>query len=116
MCSIQSENTCESEQSYVCCNYPPPLIYSIIFSHCHNVTFLVPQCIVWVYKQSAYCYIFLPAPSYVFCPSVVEQCICNRIQADDMVLEWVAYSTTKNGLKLTMDTLEQFEHEVTGTS
>uniref|UniRef100_A0A8C9ZJK1 DNA polymerase alpha subunit B n=1 Tax=Sander lucioperca TaxID=283035 RepID=A0A8C9ZJK1_SANLU len=42
----------------------------------------------------------------------VEQCICNRIQADEMVLEWVAYSTTKNGLKLTLDTLEQFEHEV----
>ena len=46
--------------------------------------------------------------------SVVEQCICNRIQADEMVLEWVAYSTTKNGLKLTEVTLEQFEHEVTG--
>uniref|UniRef100_A0A8C4ENP7 DNA polymerase alpha subunit B n=1 Tax=Dicentrarchus labrax TaxID=13489 RepID=A0A8C4ENP7_DICLA len=44
---------------------------------------------------------------------MVEQCICNRIQADEMVLEWVAYSTTKNGLKLTVDTLEQFEHEVT---
>ncbi|KAF7667628.1 hypothetical protein LDENG_00054650 [Lucifuga dentata] len=43
---------------------------------------------------------------------MVEQCICSRIQADEMVLEWVAYSTTKNGLKLTMDTLEQFEHEV----
>lgn len=43
---------------------------------------------------------------------MVEQCICNRIQADDMVLEWVAYSSTKNALKLTMDTLEQFEHEV----
>lgn len=43
---------------------------------------------------------------------MVEQCICNRIQADEMVLEWVAYSTTKDGLKLTMVTLEQFEHEV----
>uniref|UniRef100_A0A671WJK0 DNA polymerase alpha subunit B n=1 Tax=Sparus aurata TaxID=8175 RepID=A0A671WJK0_SPAAU len=53
--------------------------------------------------------------SHLLCPSVVEQCICNRIQADEMVLEWVAYSTTKNGLKLTMDALEQFEHEVTGT-
>uniref|UniRef100_A0A671WG36 DNA polymerase alpha subunit B n=1 Tax=Sparus aurata TaxID=8175 RepID=A0A671WG36_SPAAU len=50
--------------------------------------------------------------SHLLCPSVVEQCICNRIQADEMVLEWVAYSTTKNGLKLTMDALEQFEHEV----
>uniref|UniRef100_A0A3Q3GQT0 DNA polymerase alpha subunit B n=1 Tax=Labrus bergylta TaxID=56723 RepID=A0A3Q3GQT0_9LABR len=43
---------------------------------------------------------------------MVEQCICNRMQADEIVLEWVAYSTTKNGLKLTTDTLEQFEHEV----
>lgn len=43
---------------------------------------------------------------------MVEQCICNRIQSDEMVLEWVAYSTTKNGLKLTLDTLESFEHEV----
>lgn len=43
---------------------------------------------------------------------MVEQCICNRIQADEMVLEWVAYSTTKNGLKLTADTLELFDHEV----
>lgn len=43
---------------------------------------------------------------------MVEQCICNRIQADEIVLEWVAYSTTKNGLKLTVETLEQFEHEV----
>ncbi|XP_053180326.1 DNA polymerase alpha subunit B [Scomber japonicus] len=43
---------------------------------------------------------------------MVEQCICNRIQADEIVLEWVAFSTTKDGLKLTQDTLEQFEHEV----
>ncbi|XP_070819502.1 DNA polymerase alpha subunit B [Chaetodon trifascialis] len=43
---------------------------------------------------------------------MVEQCICNRIQADEMVLEWVAYSTTKDGLKLTLDSLEHFEHEV----
>ncbi|XP_034739103.1 DNA polymerase alpha subunit B [Etheostoma cragini] len=43
---------------------------------------------------------------------MLEQCICNRIQAYDMVLEWVAYSSTNNGLNLTLDTLEQFEHEV----
>lgn len=42
---------------------------------------------------------------------MVEQCICNRIQADEMLLQWVAYSNTK-GLKLTMENLEQFEHEV----
>ncbi|XP_068182355.1 DNA polymerase alpha subunit B isoform X2 [Antennarius striatus] len=43
---------------------------------------------------------------------MVEQCICNRIQADEMVLEWVAYSSTKNGLQLSMASLEQFDHEV----
>ncbi|XP_068596567.1 DNA polymerase alpha subunit B [Brachionichthys hirsutus] len=43
---------------------------------------------------------------------MVEQCICNRIQADEMVLEWVAYSTTKKGLPLNMASLEQFDHEV----
>ncbi|XP_019739863.1 DNA polymerase alpha subunit B [Hippocampus comes] len=43
---------------------------------------------------------------------MVEQCVCYRIQADEWVLEWVAYSTTKNGLLLCVDTLEQFEHEV----
>lgn len=44
---------------------------------------------------------------------MVEQCICYRLQADDMVLEWVAYSSTKNGVKLEMHSLEQFEHDVT---
>lgn len=48
----------------------------------------------------------------VFSLLVVEQCICNRMQADEMVLEWVAFSTNKNGLKLNLDNLEQFEHEV----
>ncbi|XP_060935756.1 DNA polymerase alpha subunit B [Limanda limanda] len=44
---------------------------------------------------------------------MVELCICSRIQADEMVLEWVAYSSSaKNGVKLAMDTLEQFKHEV----
>lgn len=43
---------------------------------------------------------------------MVELCICNRIQADEIVLEWVAFSSTKNGLKLSIETLEQFEHEV----
>uniref|UniRef100_A0A667WPB1 DNA polymerase alpha subunit B n=1 Tax=Myripristis murdjan TaxID=586833 RepID=A0A667WPB1_9TELE len=33
------------------------------------------------------------------------------LQADELMAEWVAFSTTKNSLKLSMDTLEQFEHE-----
>lgn len=73
------------------------------------------SCIV----RSTYCKIVIMtnSPSIPLCffsPSVVEQCICNRIGADEMVSEWVAYSTTKNGLKLSIDTLDQFEHEVTG--
>lgn len=51
-------------------------------------------------------------PSTV-CPSVVEQCICYRLRAEEMILEWVAYSSTRNGLKLKMHNLEQFEHDVT---
>ncbi|XP_008324900.1 DNA polymerase alpha subunit B [Cynoglossus semilaevis] len=43
---------------------------------------------------------------------MVEQCICSRLGADDMVNEWVAYSSTRTGIKLSVDTLEQFEHEV----
>uniref|UniRef100_A0A3Q2NSA9 DNA polymerase alpha subunit B n=1 Tax=Fundulus heteroclitus TaxID=8078 RepID=A0A3Q2NSA9_FUNHE len=42
---------------------------------------------------------------------MVELCICNRTQTDDMVNEWVAYIATKGGLKLTLDNLERFEHE-----
>ncbi|XP_058505261.1 DNA polymerase alpha subunit B [Solea solea] len=54
----------------------------------------------------------VPCQDEIVLDKMVEQCICSRIQADEMVLEWVAYSSTKNGLKLSMDTLEQFEHEV----
>ncbi|CAL8357140.1 unnamed protein product [Merluccius merluccius] len=43
---------------------------------------------------------------------LLEQSICNRLQGDEIVLEWVAFSTTKKGLTLSVDTLDQFEHEV----
>uniref|UniRef100_A0A8C6KTA4 DNA polymerase alpha subunit B n=1 Tax=Nothobranchius furzeri TaxID=105023 RepID=A0A8C6KTA4_NOTFU len=46
---------------------------------------------------------------------MVEQCICNRLEANEMVNEWVAFSSTKKGLKLTINTLQQFEHEVMKT-
>lgn len=54
----------------------------------------------------------IPCQSDSVLDKMMEQCIINRIQADEIVLEWVAYSTTKKGLKLTMETLEQFEHEI----
>lgn len=83
-------------------------VNSVICSHC-SIS-ICSQIIVTSFNL-----LFLLSLICVFCSSVVEQCICNRIQVDEMVLEWVAYSTTKNGLKLTVDTLELFEHEVTGT-
>ncbi|XP_018593008.1 DNA polymerase alpha subunit B [Scleropages formosus] len=43
---------------------------------------------------------------------MLEQCICHQMDCDDLINEWVAFSTTKGGLKLTLDILEQFEHEV----
>ncbi|XP_072251709.1 DNA polymerase alpha subunit B [Leuresthes tenuis] len=43
---------------------------------------------------------------------IVELCICSRIQADDMVSKLLAYINTKTVSKLTIDNLEQFEHEL----
>ncbi|XP_076860312.1 DNA polymerase alpha subunit B isoform X2 [Brachyhypopomus gauderio] len=43
---------------------------------------------------------------------MLEQCLCHRMKAEDMVCEWFAFSTTKQQLKLTVNNLEAFEHEV----
>ncbi|KAM6924144.1 DNA polymerase alpha subunit B [Xenentodon cancila] len=43
---------------------------------------------------------------------MVEQCVCSRKEPDELVLDWVAYSSSKEGVKLTIDALDQFEHEV----
>uniref|UniRef100_W5KVU8 DNA polymerase alpha subunit B n=1 Tax=Astyanax mexicanus TaxID=7994 RepID=W5KVU8_ASTMX len=43
---------------------------------------------------------------------MMEQCLCHRIKGEDIVNEWVAFSTTKGLLKLTVNNLETFEHEV----
>ncbi|KAM9741525.1 DNA polymerase alpha subunit B [Menidia menidia] len=43
---------------------------------------------------------------------VVELCICTRTQAEDMVSELMAYSSTRSISKLTTENLEQFEHEL----
>lgn len=48
----------------------------------------------------------------LLCFLVVEHCLCHRLKGDEIVLEWVAFSTTKGGLKLSPDNLEHFEHEV----
>ncbi|XP_029368460.1 DNA polymerase alpha subunit B isoform X1 [Echeneis naucrates] len=43
---------------------------------------------------------------------MVELCMCNRLEVNEMVGEWMAYSTNKKGLVITVENLEQFEHEV----
>ncbi|KAM6953466.1 DNA polymerase alpha subunit B [Aplochiton taeniatus] len=43
---------------------------------------------------------------------MLEQCISHRLTGEYIVLEWFAFSTTKGGLQLTEDNLDQFEHEV----
>lgn len=43
---------------------------------------------------------------------MLELCMCHRIKGEEFVNEWVAFSTTKAQLKLTVNTLDTFEHEV----
>ncbi|MCJ8734764.1 hypothetical protein PDJAM_G00239210 [Pangasius djambal] len=43
---------------------------------------------------------------------MLEQCMCHRMKGQDIVYEWVAFSTTKGQLKLSLNNLETFEHEV----
>uniref|UniRef100_A0A672L7N3 DNA polymerase alpha subunit B n=1 Tax=Sinocyclocheilus grahami TaxID=75366 RepID=A0A672L7N3_SINGR len=43
---------------------------------------------------------------------VLEQCLCRRLKGDEIVFEWFAFSSSKDQLPLTLDNLDQFEHEV----
>ncbi|XP_062854567.1 DNA polymerase alpha subunit B isoform X2 [Trichomycterus rosablanca] len=43
---------------------------------------------------------------------LLEQCLCHRVKGEEIVNEWVAFSTTKGQLKLTLNNLDTFEHEV----
>lgn len=43
---------------------------------------------------------------------VLEQCVCHRLKGDDIVCEWFAFSASKDQLPLTLENLDQFEHEV----
>ncbi|KAK7136079.1 hypothetical protein R3I94_014664 [Phoxinus phoxinus] len=43
---------------------------------------------------------------------MLEQCLCHRLKGDEIVCEWFAFSTSKNQLLLTLDNLDQFEHEI----
>uniref|UniRef100_A0A8C2DKX1 DNA polymerase alpha subunit B n=1 Tax=Cyprinus carpio TaxID=7962 RepID=A0A8C2DKX1_CYPCA len=43
---------------------------------------------------------------------VLEQCLCHRLKGDEIVFEWFAFSSSKGQVPLTLDNLDQFEHEV----
>lgn len=43
---------------------------------------------------------------------VLQQCVCHRLKGDDIVCEWFAFSASKDQLPLTLENLDQFEHEV----
>ncbi|XP_057212581.1 DNA polymerase alpha subunit B [Triplophysa rosa] len=43
---------------------------------------------------------------------MLEQCLCHRLKGDEIVFEWFAFSSTKKQRPLTLDNLEQFEHEI----
>uniref|UniRef100_A0A671QU50 DNA polymerase alpha subunit B n=1 Tax=Sinocyclocheilus anshuiensis TaxID=1608454 RepID=A0A671QU50_9TELE len=43
---------------------------------------------------------------------MLEQCLCRRLKGDEIVFEWFAFSSSKDQLPLTLDNLDQFEHEV----
>lgn len=47
---------------------------------------------------------------------MLEQCLCHRLKGEEIVCEWFAFSATKKQIPLTLDNLEQFEHEVSTTS
>uniref|UniRef100_A0A8C8DXK6 DNA polymerase alpha subunit B n=1 Tax=Oryzias sinensis TaxID=183150 RepID=A0A8C8DXK6_9TELE len=79
-------------------------LFSLEFSLCFSICCFIQR----LYADSHFLCLFV----WLFvCCSVVEQCICHRIQEDDMVCEWMAYNS-RNPKPLTMNTLEQFEHEV----
>ncbi|RXN34576.1 DNA polymerase alpha subunit B [Labeo rohita] len=43
---------------------------------------------------------------------MLEQCLCHRLKGDDIVCEWFAFSSSREQLPLTLDNLDQFEHEI----
>uniref|UniRef100_A0A8C2H986 DNA polymerase alpha subunit B n=1 Tax=Cyprinus carpio TaxID=7962 RepID=A0A8C2H986_CYPCA len=43
---------------------------------------------------------------------LLEQCLCHRLKGDEIVFEWFAFSSSKGQVPLTLDNLDQFEHEV----
>uniref|UniRef100_A0A8C1I529 DNA polymerase alpha subunit B n=1 Tax=Cyprinus carpio carpio TaxID=630221 RepID=A0A8C1I529_CYPCA len=44
--------------------------------------------------------------------SVLEQCLCHRLGGEEIVCEWFAFSSSREQLPLTLENLDQFEHEV----
>uniref|UniRef100_A0A8C1NHS3 DNA polymerase alpha subunit B n=1 Tax=Cyprinus carpio TaxID=7962 RepID=A0A8C1NHS3_CYPCA len=43
---------------------------------------------------------------------LLEQCLCHRLGGEEIVCEWFAFSSSREQLPLTLENLDQFEHEV----
>uniref|UniRef100_A0A8C2FJJ2 DNA polymerase alpha subunit B n=1 Tax=Cyprinus carpio TaxID=7962 RepID=A0A8C2FJJ2_CYPCA len=43
---------------------------------------------------------------------MLEQCLCHRLGGEEIVCEWFAFSSSREQLPLTLENLDQFEHEV----
>ncbi|XP_026125061.1 DNA polymerase alpha subunit B [Carassius auratus] len=43
---------------------------------------------------------------------MLEQCLCHRLDGEEIVCEWFAFSNSRDLLPLTLDNLDQFEHEI----
>ncbi|XP_043102607.1 DNA polymerase alpha subunit B [Puntigrus tetrazona] len=43
---------------------------------------------------------------------MLEQCLCHRLKGEEIVCEWFAFSSSRGQLPLTLDNLDQFEHEI----
>uniref|UniRef100_A0A8C1I4V2 DNA polymerase alpha subunit B n=1 Tax=Cyprinus carpio carpio TaxID=630221 RepID=A0A8C1I4V2_CYPCA len=43
---------------------------------------------------------------------MLEQCLCHRLGGEEIVCEWFAFSSSREQLPLTLENLDQFEHEI----
>uniref|UniRef100_A0A8C1NJ24 DNA polymerase alpha subunit B n=2 Tax=Cyprinus carpio TaxID=7962 RepID=A0A8C1NJ24_CYPCA len=43
---------------------------------------------------------------------LLEQCLCHRLGGEEIVCEWFAFSSSREQLPLTLENLDQFEHEI----
>ncbi|TRY88882.1 hypothetical protein DNTS_021980 [Danionella cerebrum] len=43
---------------------------------------------------------------------MLEQCLCHRLTGEEIVFEWFAFSSSKSQIPLSLENLDQFEHDI----